>query len=238
MQPDRLLAHPSYNLRSTSRLSARDDPWIPLWLSGGHRLNVAYRKMRNQRLVPRKEFFESVFVLDRLQDWLRTAPPVLYDLGAGHGMVGMFAALVAPERVRRVVTVDRREPLSHARVREALALDAPWVKARTRFHRGHLAGLPPLGPDAWAVAVHCCGQLTDLVAKTAARASSPFVVVPCCESRGCLPDPAERLPGAMVAECVNAARVERWQRWGYSVEERGIPSQVTDRTRMFLCRPR
>ena len=56
MQPDRLLAHSGYNLRSTSRLSARDDEWMPLWLPGAHRLSIAYRKMRNQRLVPRKEF--------------------------------------------------------------------------------------------------------------------------------------------------------------------------------------
>lgn len=238
MTPDRILAHPSYNLRSTSRLSARDDPWIPLWLPREHPLNRAYRKMRNQRLVPRKEFFESVFVLDRLRDWLEEAPPVLYDLGAGHGMVGMFAALVAPGRVRRVVTVDRREPLSHSRVRELLALDAPWVKTRTRFHRGRLSRLPPLAPDGWVVAVHCCGQLTDQVAKAAASASIPFAVVPCCESRGNLPDPAEELPGPLVAERVNAARLERWRRWGYEVEERRLPEQVTDRPRMFLCRPR
>ena len=193
--------------------------------------------MKDQRLVPRKEFYETVFVLDRLQDWLRDAPPILYDLGAGHGMVGMFAALLAPGRVRRVVTVDRREPVSRARVLERLALDAPWLKLRTRFHEVNLAHLPPLSPDGWAVSVHCCGQLTDTVAKVAARSSIPFVVVPCCESRGCLADAGQDSSGLSVEDRVNAARVERWRGWGYSVEERTLPSQVTGRTRMFLCRP-
>lgn len=239
MEPDLILAHEGYNLRSTSRLSARDDPWLPLWLPGEHRLSLAFRKLRNQRLVNRKEFYETVFVLDRLSDWLRTAPPVLYDLGAGHGMLGLFAALLAPGRVREVVTVDRREPLSHARLRETLALDAPWVKVRTRFQETKLAQLPPLRRDGWVVAVHCCGSLTDQVAKVAARSSLPFVVVPCCEAKGCLPPEQQaRQPGATVAERVNAARVERWQRWGYEVEERALPLRVTERTRMFTCRPK
>jgi hypothetical protein len=237
MDPDRILAHEGYNLRSTSRLSARDEPWLPAWLSGRHPLNRAFRKMRDEGRINRKEFYETVFVLDRLRDWLQVAPPVLYDFGAGHGLVGMLAAMLAPGRVREVVPVDRREPRSHERLREALALVAPWVKVRTRYCESKLGELPRLRSEAWGVAVHACGGLTDQVAKVSAAASIPFVVVPCCESKGCLPDPENRESGLPVAERVNAARLERWRSWGYSVEERALPLRVTARTRMFLCRP-
>lgn len=238
MPVDDVLSLGGYNLRSESRLSARDDLQARHWLGAWDPLWEVYLRMRNRRITSRKEFYESAFVVERLGDVLSEFP-IVYDLGAGHGMVGLFAAISHPSSIAQVIHIDTRRSPCFDRVREAVALDRPWIKRRSVFKQASVDGLSSVPPEALLVGVHCCGDLTDRVAEAAMEAGAAFVVVPCCESRRQLPEGPERdgPRGDEVAVRVNARRVRRWRGWGYEVEEREVPAAVTDRGRLFVCHP-
>ncbi len=235
VEVDRILACRDYNLRSWSRLSARDDVHTRAWLEGFDPLFTVYLRLRNRRITSRKEFYETAFVLDRLSDILAETTS-LYEMGAGHGMLGTFACILHPG-LRRVVHVDRRRAACYDRVLESSAKVFPYVKRRVRFKNASLHSLASLKPGALVLGVHCCGALTDRVAEAARAVHSPFVVMPCCESRSLLMHHGEKdsLRGEDIADAVNVQRVERWRQWGYRVEERRVPERVTARNRLFVA---
>src|SRR5690606_27200253 len=131
------------------------------------------------------------------------------EVGAGHGMVGLFAAVLYPT-LARVDQVDRRRPDSWDRIRELLAPAHLRVKTAVRYREARpdrVADLAPahlpvtpagryrearldrvaaLAPADLVVGVHLCGGLTDTVAELARRQRAAFAVVPCCESRALL----------------------------------------------------
>lgn len=236
MDVDRILDHPEYNLRSTSRLAARDDRFTRAWLDGRDPLYEVYQLLRNRRVALRKEFYETAFVLDRLAPELSAAAE-LWELGAGHGMLGVFACILH-RQLCRATLVDRRRPPSYERMREQVALKYPFVKIRTRFIEGRVDDALEIPATALVVGVHACGPLTDVVAETARQAGAAFAVVPCCEARRMLPWPLSRsVPPGQVAEALSELRCQRWRAWGYEVEERSLPHAVTARGRVLIGRP-
>ena len=236
MDVDRILSsHPEYNLRSVSRLAARDDRFAKVWLTGHDPVFHAYWRMRNQRVIIRKEFYESAFVLSRLESELARAR-YLVEIAAGHGLLGLFAALVH-RGIHQVVHIDQRRPVSHERILELISLDYPFIKVRSRFLETKVEALTNLPPQTLLVGVHCCGPLTDHVAEMAREAGAPFAVVPCCETRRLLPQGHPPV-GADLPEVLTQIRMARWETWGYDVERRALPEAVTGRGRLLVCRPR
>ena len=234
MDIDRILEHGDYNLRSPSHLSARDMPRVLTWLRTDEPIFGVLLRLHKQRAARRKEVYETLFVLDRLAPELRRARSIC-DVGAGHGLVGLFAAILHPH-LQRVVHVDRRRPLCYDKALELLALDRPWLKRRARYLERPLDDLAALPPADLVVGVHCCGALTDEVARLARVDGRPFAVMPCCESRKLLPEGVE-LTGEAIAARVLADRVARWRGWGYGVTERTIPARVTARPRVLVATP-
>ncbi len=237
MNVDRILDHPDYNLRSSSRLSARDEPRARVWLDRDDPLYGVFLRIRNQRAAVRKEFYEAAFLLDRLDPELRRATR-LWEMAAGHGMFGLFAALLH-RPLEEVVHLDKRRPLSYERILELAAVDHPFLKLRSRFREGDIASGDPIPPDALVVGLHCCGSLTDLVAEEARRSGASFAVVPCCERRALL-SPAARATarGDDLPRLVRERRIERWQSWGYAIEERRLPEAVTASAHILIAKPR
>ncbi len=234
MQIDHVLRHTGYNLRSVSHVSARDMPYVLSWAAPSERAFGIVHRLHKQRAARRKELYESLFVVDRLAPELATAREIC-DLGAGHGLVGMFAALLFPN-ITRVHAIDRRQPPSFERALELLVLDHLWLKRRVTFHEKRLDALRAVPACDLVVGIHCCGSLTDHVARLARDSGGlPFALAPCCEGRAPRPDGVE-LSGEAIAEHVNAARVARWRDWGYAVSERTIPERITPRHRLFVGR--
>ena len=233
---DRVCDLPEYNLRSKHRLGARDAIPAFSWLRPGHPIADAFLRLFRQKLPTRKEFYESLFAIDRLEPELSRAK-VLYEIGAGHGMFGIFAALVFPN-IERVYALDQNIPPSRDGILERLAVDHPWLKTKARVIEAPLGGvLPP--PDALLVGIHACGALTDGLAEMAQRVRAPFAVVPCCEERTQLPkELRDSVPSEAIADSVNALRLERWRSWDYALEERALPARVTGRNRVFVAAPR
>lgn len=235
MDVDRILAHPEYNIGSRSKLAARDDPWARVWLDGLDPLYEAYWRIRNRRIIPRKEFYETAFVLDRVADVL-AGRPYLIEMAAGHGMLGLFAVLLHPS-LRQVVHVDLCRPLSHDRILEQLATRYPYLKRQSRFITRSIEDLGPLPRGALVMGVHCCGGLTDRVVELAREARSDFVVVPCCESYHQLPRGTRRdLGHEGLPTRLAEIRRERWTGWGYGIEERRLPAAVTGKGRVMIGR--
>lgn len=230
-----LLAPSAYDLHSRHHLGDKDLAPAAAWLDHAHPLFGVFLALRNTRWARRKELYETLFVLDRLAPELgRTR--ALCEVSAGHGLFGLLAALLLPG-LEQVVQVDRREPLSYARVRELLAARHPYVKVRTRFVQRRLVDLRATPPGVPVVGVHCCGPLTDQVAALARAAGAPFAVVPCCEGRLLLHrEERDGVPGDDIPALVNARRVALWRSWGYEVEERRLPERVTERPRVLVAR--
>jgi len=232
-----LAAAGPYDLHSRQHLGAKDLPPAGAWLDRAHPLFGAFLAFHNQRTVRRKELYETLFALHRLAPELARAE-ALCELSAGHGLFGLLAALLLPD-LRGVIQADRREPDCYEKVRERLAARWPYVKVRTRFVRRRLVDLTATPRGVLVVAVHACGELTDQVAALARAAEAPFAVVPCCEGRLLL-DREERaaVRGEDIPAIVNERRIARWRAWGYEVEERRLPEQVTERPRLLVATPR
>ena len=234
MQLDRVLSHTGYNLRSVSHLSARDMPYLLAWTRPSERAFGIVHRLHKQRAARRKELYESLFVIDRLAPELARARAIC-DLGAGHGLVGLLAAVLYPN-IERVHAIDRRQPPSFERVLELLVLDHLWLKRRVTFHEKRLDALRTVPACDLVVGIHCCGSLTDHVARLARDSGGlPFALAPCCEGRALLPEGLE-LAGDDIADHVNAARVAEWRRWGYEIEARSIPERVTPRHHLYVGR--
>lgn len=228
-----------YDLHSRHNIGDRDLAVVARWLPGAHPLFGALFRLRGKRITKRKELYETAFVLERLHGELRRAR-VLVDLGAGHGLVGLFALLLHPH-LDYVLLVDKREPPCFDRVRELLAARYPFLKVRSRFVHRPLAELARVPRGVFVVGVHCCGPLTDHVARLARAAAVPFAVVPCCESRRLLPhdlQPRKVFHGSRIPALVNERRLARWREWGYEVDERSLPTAVTERPRLLVAAPR
>lgn len=232
---DQILQHPEYNLRSKSRLSARDDTPARIWLDGPDPLYAIYFRLRKRRVARRKEFYEAAFLLDRLAPELHAAHTV-YEMAAGHGMFGMFAAVMY-RNLTRVLHVDSRRPQSYGRMLEYISGEYPFIKLRSRYHEATIAEGPPIPPGALVVGLHCCGVLTDQVVTRARAAGAAFAVVPCCENRCLLPGDQSVVKGSDIPRVVNDMRAERWQSWGYDIEERELPRAVTECRRILIGRP-
>ena len=142
MQVDLILEHPEYRLQSRSRLSARDDEYKRVWMDGREPLYVIFRRIRNLRIAVRKEYYEAAFLLDRIAPELRRARSV-YEIAAGHGMFGMFAAAMF-RNLERVIHVDLVRPQSYERILEQVALDYPFVKPRSEYHEAPAGEGPPV----------------------------------------------------------------------------------------------
>ncbi len=233
MQVDLILEHPEYRLQSRSRLSARDDEYKRVWMDGREPLYVIFRRIRNLRIAVRKEYYEAAFLLDRIAPELRRARSV-YEIAAGHGMFGMFAAAMF-RNLERVIHVDLVRPQSYERILEQVALDYPFVKPRSEYHEAPAGEGPPVPAGSLVVGLHCCGALTDSVAECARSGGASFAVVPCCERRSLLRGRDAGARGEDIPRIVNDARVRRWTEWGYAVEERELPDTVTKRRRIFVA---
>lgn len=234
MHVDALLSEPDYDLRSIHHWGWRDmDRMARTFQPAGPVYGLLHR-LKGEKIVRRKEVAETLFVLDRLAPELARAR-VLCEVGAGHGMFGLFAATLAGGHLR-VEQLDRRQPESWSRIQELLALDATTAKTAVRYRQAHVDRMAALPRCDLAVGVHLCGALTDTFADLACAARVPFGVIPCCESHAQFP-PGAAVPDGDPEPALTALRLARWRARGYAIEERSLPVEVTDRGRLFVCTP-
>jgi hypothetical protein len=110
----------------------------------------------------------------------------LYDVGCGHGLVGMLCAMAFP--TIQVHALDREPRLSFCAQRDAFVSSGTALDNLT-FQAGDLSDLVALGKhddddkfenDSLLLCVHGCKSLTHESIELAARNKWAWLVLPCC----------------------------------------------------------
>jgi hypothetical protein len=210
------------NRASRSRLHPGCEPLFP---SDGVRDRIA-RAVCSARCLARRELFESWSFVARVRRHLDA--PVVWDLGAGHGLVALLFAILEPG-LREVRAVDRRKPPSFEKLRAALAEVGGARLAKVVYDERRLERLPPPAERVFVTAVHACGRRTDEAIDLALAARSSVALLPCCHDAS-----VHALPGALLGrwskrDAVDLTRIFRLDAAGYRTLSRRIDEDVTSR---------
>src|SRR5919202_3616666 len=128
---------PAHTLESPAHRSAR---WrlnrysLPDF-AGDTLFDAVGRVVSAAACLPRKELFESWQVASRVRRRVRGKP--ILDLAAGHGLVAWLLLLLDPT-APGARCVDRRKPLSAARLEAALVARRPRLAGKVRWEEGDL----------------------------------------------------------------------------------------------------
>ena len=182
------------------------------------------RAVCEARCLARKELFESWSFVARVRRFLDA--PVVWDLGAGHGLVAMLLAILEPD-LREVRCVDRRKPESFEKLRAALEGVAGGRLAKVVYDERRLDRLEPAHERIFVTAVHACGRRTDEAIDVALAARSSVALLPCCHDAS-----IHVLPGALVGrwskrDAVDLTRIFRLDAAGYRTLSRRVDDDVT-----------
>jgi hypothetical protein len=208
------------NRASRSRLHPGCAPLFP---AQNLRDRVA-RAVCDARCLARRELFESWSFVDRARRHLDA--DVVWDLGAGHGLVAMLLAILEPE-LREVRAVDRRKPPSFAKLRAALEPAFGPRLAKVVYDERAIDRLEPPGERIFVTAVHACGRRTDDAIDLALAARSSVALLPCCHDAS-----IHALPGALLGrwskrDAVDLTRIFRLEAAGYRTLSRRVDDGVT-----------
>jgi hypothetical protein len=219
----------AYAHDSRSRLTKRDLPRF-----GGTTLfDGVARVLCEAECLPRKELFESWEVAKRAARKLRGKRVV--DLCCGHALVGQLMLLLVPS-MEEVLAVDKRLPVSAAKVTSALAAQWPRLRGRVTLKEMRLVDVRLLADDV-AVSCHGCGALTDRVLDLAIDARVPVAVLPCCQATAT--GDAGGLSGWLEpALAIDVTRAARLREEGFRVSTQRIPEAVTAKNRLLIGQPR
>lgn len=184
--------------------------------------------------LPRKELYEAWAVARKVRRRLGGAGGRVVDLCAGHGLLGQLLLLL-DRAATAAVCVDAAVPPSAALVAGVLAEAFPAELGAGRVTRVEAAVADfELGPGDLVVALHACGELTDLVLARAAAARARVAVLPCCHdlgsgNQGGLEGWIE--DGPLAVDLTRAA----WLRGqGYQVWTARIDAAVTPKNRLLM----
>ena len=202
------------------------------------------RSLPPSAAVPRSfEFFTHV---RHKRNRAKMCCGVVADLCCGHGFTGLLFAIFEP-RVERVLLIDRMRPPAFDRIWEACVSVAPWVREKVQFvilDLATLAAAPrrflPVGTTV--LAVHACGEATDICLDVAVQLGGAAAALPCCHRKQQFgahnprPAPVEEHLGRGLAQDID--RTYRMHGAGYNVRWEAIPPEITTKNRLLLCLPR
>lgn len=194
------------------------------------------RALAARRAVRVKELLEAceLFAVARR----RVRGPVVADVCASHGLVGVLYAMFEPSALD-VRLIDRRVPESRAEVLAAACEVAPWAEARLRAHDGLLERRGRELPHGTAiVAVHACGLLTDKCLDLASELRGPVAVMPCCRPHRLSPAPRALARQFGGDTAFDIDRTYRLEAAGYTVRWDAIPASITPMNRVLVGWPR
>ena len=201
-------------------------------------------------VLPRKELFECWEVASALHESFPNTQRVA-DLAAGHGLLAWVLALLASSEgggggvARTAVCVDVAKPKSAEALGAAITASFPWLDGAVEYVEGSIDSVEDSSGETLIVGVHACGILSDRVMDVAMRGAnpSPIALLPCCHSlrthTRLLEDNTVEGGSQIAAElrdaartlgdsaAIDAFRLERLRRRGYTVEERFIPREIT-----------
>jgi len=128
-----------------------------------------------------KETFETFEAYKRIgqdiyEHWRDGRVAHIYDLCAGHGLLGMLLAFRFPKLAVACVDIDQRPAFEHY-LEVARDLDIPL--ANVRYIESDIASLEPV-PRSYLICIHACNELTQVALGKAVAAGAHFAAMPCC----------------------------------------------------------
>lgn len=216
--------NPSSRNRLTTKL-------LPLF-TGDSLFDAIARTVCRAGCLPRKELFEAWEVARRVRRRFRGGRIV--DMACGHGLLAQIM-LILDDTSPSALAVDRRIPLSAAKLGDELLKEWPRLQGRIQFIEEEIVGIS-LEANDLVVSAHACGNLTDLILDLAVAARARVAVLPCCHNL----DGADLggLDGWMDGPlAVDATRVARLRAEGYRVTTQLIPAEITPQNRLLLAEP-
>ena len=214
---------------SIDRVSARH-------FADGGLANRLARALAARRAVRTKEVLEAFEFFAVVRKRLRA--PVVADLCAGHGLLGVLFALFE-RQVERVIFIDQRPPASRAAVIAAAIEVGPWVQGKIHECDGRIERRGAELPAGCAVAaVHACGLATDKCLEIGLQCGGPMAFLPCCRPHRRSPAPAVLARELGDDTAFDVDRTYRLERAGYTVRWDAIPGVITPMNRVLLAWPR
>lgn len=190
------------------------------------------RALIERRAVNLKELLESFEFHHRVRRRVRR--PVMADLFCGHGLTGILFAL-SERSVDRVVLVDKSRPASFDIIFETVCELAPWVRDKVDYKECLVEEAGAfLDAGTAIIAVHACGDRTDMAVDLAKQLGGPVALMPCCYRTARRPGPRglNEALGAMTA--IDVDRTYRLAAQGLHVDWTVIPRAITPMNRVLV----
>ncbi len=214
---------------SRSRLTRRDLHRF----AGDTLLDRIARVVCEAECLPRKELYEAWEVARRVRRRMRGGR--VLDLACGHGLVAHLM-LILDDTSETAVGIDRKVPLSAARLAGAMVKEWPRLAGRVEIREGQLEDAESDATNL-VVAVHACGRLTDMVLDRAIEGRARVAVMGCCHDAAACDQGG--LGGWLDSStAIDVTRVARLRSRGYDVHTQRIPEMITPENRLIIAVPR
>ncbi len=138
-------------------------------------------QQRHPRYLRVKETFETLGAYKRIgqniyERWREGQVERVYDLCAGHGLLGLLFAYRFPKLQVVCLDAEPRAAFAHyLQVADELGIDFSNV----RYVECDIAHAP-IEPRSYVVCIHACNELTRTALEKATAAGACYAVMPCC----------------------------------------------------------
>jgi hypothetical protein len=190
---------------------------------------------RHPRYLRVKETFETLEAYRRIgQDvyecWRDGFADTIYDLCAGHGLLGLLMAYRFPKLSVECIDAERRPAFGHYM---DVAADVGIELDNIRYVESDLTDAE-IVPHSYVICVHACNELTQIALEKADEADACYGVMPCCIRDGIY---FERIKHADDATRYAAAVGFIGGLYG-ATKLTAIDERITNRNLIILRRPR
>jgi hypothetical protein len=132
-----------------------------------------------------KELFETLEAYTRIgqdiyEQWRHGGVRRIYDLCAGHGLLGLLFGNRFPRTSVVCVDIEKRPAFEYYRI---VAQEHGLSLGNVTYLESDAACVDP-GADTYVVCIHGCNEITRTVLARAAAAGAWFAAMPCCVRDG------------------------------------------------------
>ena len=128
-----------------------------------------------------KELFETVEAYRRIgqhvyEQWRAGRVERIYEMCAGHGLLGILLACRFPKLDVLCVDAEHRPAFDHyLEIARELNVELPNI----RYVESDIAAVP-IAPRSYVIIIHGCNEVTKIALERAAGAGACFAAMPCC----------------------------------------------------------
>jgi hypothetical protein len=136
---------------------------------------------RHPKYLRVKELFETVEAYRRIgqdvyEHWRDGHVQAIYDMCAGHGLLGLLLGYRFRKLSVLCVDAERRPAFDHYL---AIAADLGIDTSNVTYVEADVAAVD-IRPGAYVICIHACNELTKTIVERAVAAGARFAAMPCC----------------------------------------------------------